>query len=234
MPTRNVNLTDELDQFVASKVKSGRFENASEVVRARLRTLDREEQQYGRNYLKCDGQFTGGNFVCPETANYADALCDCVQATGGQVGPNGNGNLQDTGKPYPYSGFIPTASGYALMQQMAEFGIETLGLTLKGGYLQNFEPIQPTVNPPLPTNVNTVYSATAVQFSAYGAYSDGTTHPMPSPEFTIPSGTWTSSSPLVMSVNQFGYAVALTSGTSTIRFLPTNGVKISSWVMYVR
>lgn len=31
MPIRNVNLTDELDRFVASKVKSGRFENASEV-----------------------------------------------------------------------------------------------------------------------------------------------------------------------------------------------------------
>jgi antitoxin ParD1/3/4 len=46
MPTRNVNLTDELDRFVASKVESGRFENASEVVRAGLRTLEREEQQY--------------------------------------------------------------------------------------------------------------------------------------------------------------------------------------------
>jgi antitoxin ParD1/3/4 len=46
MPTRNVNLTDELDSFVATKVKSGRYENASEVVRAGLRTLEREEQQY--------------------------------------------------------------------------------------------------------------------------------------------------------------------------------------------
>jgi len=46
MPTRNVNLTNELDRFVARKVKSGRYENASEVVRAGLRTLEREEQQY--------------------------------------------------------------------------------------------------------------------------------------------------------------------------------------------
>lgn len=45
MPTRNVNLTDELDRFVLKKVKSGRYENASEVVRAALRTLEREEQQ---------------------------------------------------------------------------------------------------------------------------------------------------------------------------------------------
>lgn len=46
MPTRNVNLTDELDRFVLAKVKTGRYENASEVVRAALRTLERDEQQY--------------------------------------------------------------------------------------------------------------------------------------------------------------------------------------------
>src|SRR5713101_4044314 len=37
MPTRNINLTPGLDRFVATKVKSGRYENASEVVRAGLR-----------------------------------------------------------------------------------------------------------------------------------------------------------------------------------------------------
>ena len=46
MPTRNVNLTQELDQFVLARVESGRFENASEVVRAALRTLEREEHLY--------------------------------------------------------------------------------------------------------------------------------------------------------------------------------------------
>jgi antitoxin ParD1/3/4 len=46
MPTRNVNLTKELDRFVLARVKSGRFENASEVVRAALRTLEREERLY--------------------------------------------------------------------------------------------------------------------------------------------------------------------------------------------
>ncbi|MBV8358178.1 MAG: type II toxin-antitoxin system ParD family antitoxin [Deltaproteobacteria bacterium] len=46
MPTRNVNLTDELDRFVVAKVESGRYENASEVVRAALRTLEREEQRH--------------------------------------------------------------------------------------------------------------------------------------------------------------------------------------------
>ena len=46
MPTRNVNLTKELENFVLAKVDSGSYENASEVVRAALRTLEREEQQY--------------------------------------------------------------------------------------------------------------------------------------------------------------------------------------------
>jgi len=46
MPTRNVNLTDELDRFVLAKVESGRYENASEVIRAALRTLERDEQEY--------------------------------------------------------------------------------------------------------------------------------------------------------------------------------------------
>ncbi len=46
MPTRNVNLTDELDSFVLEKIESGRYENASEVIRAALRTLEREEQQF--------------------------------------------------------------------------------------------------------------------------------------------------------------------------------------------
>ena len=46
MPTRNVNLTDELDRFVLNKIKTGRYENASEVVRAALRTLEREEQEH--------------------------------------------------------------------------------------------------------------------------------------------------------------------------------------------
>lgn len=46
MPTRNVNLTDELDRFILTKVKSGRYENASEVVRAALRNLEREDQEF--------------------------------------------------------------------------------------------------------------------------------------------------------------------------------------------
>jgi antitoxin ParD1/3/4 len=46
MPTRNVNLTPELDNFITAKIETGRYENASEVVRAALRGLEREEKEY--------------------------------------------------------------------------------------------------------------------------------------------------------------------------------------------
>jgi len=46
MPTRNVNLTEEMDRFISAKIESGRYESASEVVRAALRTLEREELEF--------------------------------------------------------------------------------------------------------------------------------------------------------------------------------------------
>ena len=39
MPTRNVNLTEHFDRFIETGVSSGRFSNASEVVREGLRLL---------------------------------------------------------------------------------------------------------------------------------------------------------------------------------------------------
>jgi antitoxin ParD1/3/4 len=45
MPTRNVNLTPELDGFVAAKVETGLYANASEVMRAALRLLERDERE---------------------------------------------------------------------------------------------------------------------------------------------------------------------------------------------
>ena len=46
MPTRNVNLTDGLDSFVAYQLESGGYENASEVVRDGLRMLVRAEREH--------------------------------------------------------------------------------------------------------------------------------------------------------------------------------------------
>jgi antitoxin ParD1/3/4 len=45
MPTRNVNLTEYYDQFVEGLVSSGRYSNASEVMRAGLRLLENEGRE---------------------------------------------------------------------------------------------------------------------------------------------------------------------------------------------
>lgn len=46
--TMNVSLTPEIHAFVVTRVTSGRFQNASEVVRAALRLLEEEERRRGR------------------------------------------------------------------------------------------------------------------------------------------------------------------------------------------
>ncbi len=43
--TRNVSLTPELEALVDSKVASGRYRSASEVVRAALRLLEERERR---------------------------------------------------------------------------------------------------------------------------------------------------------------------------------------------
>lgn len=45
MPTRNIDLTPELDRYVAEKVESGRYADASEVLRAGLRVLEQSERE---------------------------------------------------------------------------------------------------------------------------------------------------------------------------------------------
>jgi antitoxin ParD1/3/4 len=45
MPTRNINLTDRFDSFVAAEIDAGRYRNASEVLRAGLRLLEQKSQE---------------------------------------------------------------------------------------------------------------------------------------------------------------------------------------------
>ncbi|NHC07336.1 type II toxin-antitoxin system ParD family antitoxin [Azonexus fungiphilus] len=45
MPTRNVVLTDYQTEFVEQMVASGRYQNASEVLREGLRLVERREQE---------------------------------------------------------------------------------------------------------------------------------------------------------------------------------------------
>ena len=45
MPARNVNLTDHLTRFIDDNVETGRFQNASEVVREGLRLLEHRQRE---------------------------------------------------------------------------------------------------------------------------------------------------------------------------------------------
>jgi antitoxin ParD1/3/4 len=45
LPTRNINLTEHFDRFVADQVASGRYSNASEIVREALRLMEEREQE---------------------------------------------------------------------------------------------------------------------------------------------------------------------------------------------
>jgi antitoxin ParD1/3/4 len=45
MPSRKVNLTDHFDHFIEAGVASGRFSDASDVVREGLRLLEQREQE---------------------------------------------------------------------------------------------------------------------------------------------------------------------------------------------
>ncbi|MBV8106576.1 MAG: type II toxin-antitoxin system ParD family antitoxin [Hyphomicrobiales bacterium] len=45
MPTRNVVLTERQEELIESLVKSGRYQNASEVLRDGLRLLERREAE---------------------------------------------------------------------------------------------------------------------------------------------------------------------------------------------
>ncbi len=45
MPKRNVNLTEHFNSFIEASINSGRFSNASEIVREGLRLLEQREAE---------------------------------------------------------------------------------------------------------------------------------------------------------------------------------------------
>jgi len=76
MPARsslNVSLTRELEKFVASRVKSGRYQTASEVVREALRLMESREQERASAYheLKRELQSAAAEAEAPGAKFYS-------------------------------------------------------------------------------------------------------------------------------------------------------------------
>jgi lysophospholipase L1-like esterase len=175
--------------------------------------------------------------------NYGDAICGCVMEFNGTNGdPDRNqvyySTTTDPKDQGEDSNVVPSATGYTLMTQMAATAIAavTTAPTLKGGYLQNVEPPDPNIYDTARTNVNTVIPTTELQFTPFGNFSDGSLEVLSNTNAQGNNlyGTWTSSNPLVMSINQQGFAYALTPGTAIIHFTPANGIHVSEWIMYVQ
>jgi antitoxin ParD1/3/4 len=88
MATRNINLTDALDRFVAEQVESGQFQNASEVVRAGLRALKADQEAHAARVQalraaiqEADDDLAAGRFEKVEDIDaYMSAIADEVEA----------------------------------------------------------------------------------------------------------------------------------------------------------
>lgn len=208
--------------------------------------------------LTVSGQMTAINSVIANygaannipVINYGDALCGCVSSTEPPWTASANSIGADVfdqygGGPYLVAttsdqpgqyALIPSAAGYAMMTRMAESTIDTIGLKLTSGWLSNVQ--QQNENEPGAANgptldVNSVAPAAVVQFTPIGYYSDGSQHPLLATNLQGSTGIWTSSNPVVMSVNQDGLTLALSPGKAIIRYTSPSGVAFSEWIINV-
>jgi hypothetical protein len=163
--------------------------------------------------------------------NYHDALCQCV----GSTSPNDTFVASLAVPPTPTSdpSAVPNDAGYALVTQMAQIAIQTYGLTIKSGYLSNMVIRNTFGGSPPESQVNTVSEGEILTFVPQAKWSDGVVRPMLNQDFNGLQGTWTSSNPAVMYVNQQGQAFPYSVGKANISFKSASGVVFSPWTMTV-
>ena len=146
-------------------------------------------------------------------------------------------NYENVPTAGPYAGDLtPNSLGYQTMTALLENVLPTLNLPLAGGYLQNVavNPYSDVESTTPVANQNTVLPGVGVSFTAVGWFNNN-----PSIQKQLNTnmygmnGTWTSSNPLVMTIDLFGNAQALTTGTATIRYTSLTGVPFSEWIMNV-
>lgn len=85
MPTRNISLTEHFDRFVERSVTSGRYLNASEVVREGLRLL---EQKAREDTLKLERlrEAAADGFEAIDRGEFLEVHADRISSTVSTIG----------------------------------------------------------------------------------------------------------------------------------------------------
>jgi antitoxin ParD1/3/4 len=85
MPTRNVVLSEHQHELVETLVQSGRYQNASEVLREGLRLIE-ERERIGQAKLKALKQAARRGWADVSAGRYADVADDQLEDFVGQLG----------------------------------------------------------------------------------------------------------------------------------------------------
>lgn len=85
MPTRNVVLSDHQQHLVETLVQSGRYQNASEVLREGLRLIEERERHEGTK-LKALGEAARQGWTDVSAGRYADVADEHLEDFIGQLG----------------------------------------------------------------------------------------------------------------------------------------------------
>lgn len=85
MPTRNVVLSDRQQQLVQTLVQSGRYQNASEVLREGLRLIEERERFEGAK-IKALEQAARQGWADVSAGRYAEIADDQLEDFVGQLG----------------------------------------------------------------------------------------------------------------------------------------------------
>jgi hypothetical protein len=125
-----------------------------------------------------------------------------------------------------------TSQAWDLITDMAEVAIGTYtgAIKLKGGYLGTVEYNENEDAMSIPS-ANTTVDGSIVQFTAYGQYSDGSTHIFNNADIYGNTGIWTTSNPLALSMDQTGVGRGLDAGKTNIKFITPSGVTLNEWTM---
>ncbi|MCY1397357.1 Antitoxin ParD1 [compost metagenome] len=93
MPTRNVVLSEHQHDFVETLVQSGRYQNASEVLREGLRLIERREQ-LEETKLKALQKAAKTGLADVAAGRYTDVGDDQLEDFIGQLGQQAAGRVQ--------------------------------------------------------------------------------------------------------------------------------------------